>query len=74
MPGRKSFKSIDDAVEYMSENKLHGNIVALPPDSDHGEITDEEDGVDDMLHHFSGEVEIEFSDDDGQQEETTASG
>lgn len=64
MPGRKSFKSANDAVEYMVRNKLQANVIALPPELE--DVTDEEEEYgDEGFHQFFGGVEIDISDDEG---------
>lgn len=59
---QNAFKSAEDAIDYVTSNKLNANIITVPPILE--DVTDEEELGENGFQEFLGEVEIEVSDDE----------
>lgn len=76
MSRHKTFKSAEEAVEYLFSEEIEADMVALPPDVD--EITDEESFDDDetgcpVVQDIPGTVEINLPEDGDVPSYSTAS-
>lgn len=58
----RSFKTLEEAVEYLYSEQIEADLIALPPDVD--ELTDEEDINDELdipvVNDVPGNIEINF--------------